>query len=276
MYWTDIWNGTNNTPAKLEAADYPSTCIQCGSKRIICLQGEVCCSCCGSVLGSDYELDHASSLSKLNLFQATALGTAKVSLDIANHMHEGKDDVSRISNVCVKLDLPIALASEARRIYKKVMQEKLAESGVRCEGSRQNDNSKQRPRLKGCTKAHLAAYAVHSVCTRRATPRTDADIISAVRMEFGAKKEFTMLKAYSLLEPTSRKIGIECDFDRAEYYLKILLARLRDKVGRGPTYDRISAQAFLFLKIISDNRANSRARRALKLAIRDTGLDVQI
>ncbi|HJU13574.1 MAG TPA: hypothetical protein VJ792_03885 [Candidatus Nitrosotalea sp.] len=279
MYWTDTKNGTSNTQTEEEpqrATDYPMVCNYCDSKNIVATEGDVCCASCGVVLDRFYEDDSTPISSKLNLYQATGIGGAKVRIECARHIHERKDDTSHISNICVKLDLPIHMAKEIDWLYHKVLKQKSVESKGKGACNPVNKGHHATTRMRGCTKAHIAAYAVHNTCTKYGMPKMDREVLDAVRMELGAKKEFTMLKAYSLVEFTVRAIGISCDFDRAEYYLRLLLARLRERIGTGQVYDRISLQAFSFLRMISDTRANAKARRALNLAVRGAGLHVQV
>lgn len=264
-------------------------CPNCKGTKLCVIESEVCCTICGAVLGNDYQLQEGQSASKLNLYQATGVGTKKVNLDCAKHIHDNNSDVSQLSNVCVKLDLPIYAAQDANAIYQKILRQKQKEREEHADkvrklsGITQNYPKKQddfallkRCRPKGCTRAHVAAFAVHLVCRKYGLPRSDNQILEAVRMNLGIKRNFTMLKAYSLNEITAQKLGIEYNHDKASYYVRLLLSRLQDTIGAGQFYDTIQRQAFENLAKISDKREDARAQRAVELAIRGVRLYVQI
>lgn len=264
-------------------------CPHCAGTRLCIAESEVCCSSCGAVLGNDYQLQEAPSGSKLNLYQATEVGTKKVNLDCARHIHENNSDISQLSNVCVKLDLPIYAAQDANAVYQKILRQKQKERQEHAEklkklstlaqkDLKQEENlaDLKRERPKGCTRAHIATFAVHLVCRKYGLPRSDKQILEAVRMNFGVKRTFTILKSYSLNEITAQELGIECNHDKASYYVRLMLSRLQDAIGTGQLYDTIERQAFANLQKISDRREDVRAHRALDLAVRGARLYVQI
>lgn len=266
-----------------------SSCPNCNGGKFCSKDGEVCCTGCGAVMGRDYNPEQFQSESRLNLFQVLEVGTKKVGLECARHVHEPSSDISKISNACVKLDMPIYAAKDVHAIYQKITRQKcnerieyakklnefaeLAKAGL-------VDEEKffllKRTRPRCCTRAHTAAYAVHLVCKKYGLPRSDVQILDAVWMNFGAKRKFTILKAYSLNEITAREVGIDCSNDKAAYYVRLLLSRLQDKIGTGMLYDRIMRQAVANLQKIQDRREDVRAHRALDLALRGAKFYVQI
>ncbi|MGH2612247.1 MAG: hypothetical protein ACRDFB_04265 [Rhabdochlamydiaceae bacterium] len=265
------------------------TCPHCAGTRLCVTESEVCCSSCGAVLGNDYQLQEAPSGSKLNLYQATEVGTKKVNLDCARHIHENNPDISQLSNVCVKLDLPIYAAQDANSIYQKILRQKQKEreeyleklrklSALVQKGLEQEENLAviKRNRPKGCTRAHIAAFAVHLVVRKYGLPRTDPEILEAVRMNFGIKRTFTILKAYSLNEITAQELGIVCRYDKASYYMRLLLSKLRPTICSEHLYGTIERLAVTNLQNIDEKREDARARRALDLAIKGARLDVRV
>ena len=264
-------------------------CPHCTSTRLCIAESEVCCTSCGAVLGNDYQMQEIPSGSKLNLYQATEVGTKKVNLDCARHIHENNSDISQLSNVCVKLDLPIYAAQDANAIYQKISRQKQKERQEHAEKLKklstlaQKDMEQEenladlkRERPKGCTRAHVAAFAVHLVCRKYGLPRSDKQILEGIRMNFGIKRTFTILKAYSLNEITAQEIGIECNHDKASYYVRLLLSRLQNTIGSGHLYGIIERQTISNLRNIDDTRADARAHRALGLAIKGAKLNVRI
>ena len=170
-------------------------CPHCASTRLCVSENEVCCTTCGAVVGKDFQLQEAPAGSKLNLYQATEVGTKKVNLDCARHIHENNSDISQLSNICVKLDLPIYAAQDANAIYQKILRQKQKEREEHAEKLRDlsaptGEDSQQeetisllkRSRPKGCTKAHIAAFAVHLVCKKYGLPRSDNQILVAFRL----------------------------------------------------------------------------------------------
>lgn len=264
-------------------------CTYCKSTRLYNLEGEVCCAGCGAVIGEYYQPEQIQSEAKLNLYQATEVGTKKVNLDCARHMHEANPEISALSNVCVKLELPIYSSQDAKSIYQKVTRQKRKEriefaaklndlackvmAGAAGEGEYE---SLKRSRPKGCTKAHTATFAVHLVCTKYGLPRSDDDILEAVRMNFGVKRTFTVLMAYSLNEITAQELGIECDYNKADYYVRLVLSKMQDSLGTGPLYHKVMRLAISNLQNISDMRENARASRAVELALRGIRLNVPV
>lgn len=278
---------TNKT--ELYTGGEPASCGTCGGARICVREGEVCCAGCGTVLGTDYQPEHAEYGSKLNLYQATEVGTARVALDCARHMHEAHPDKSLLSNACTKLQLPMHASREAAAIYHKVIQHRrkekvehalrlkhlalrkmagLAESGE-LEALKANSPA-------GCTRAHTAAFAIHTVCRKLGLPRTEDEILEAIRMNFGARRNFTMLKAYTLNETVAREAGIECRYASDAYYVRLLLAGMRKKIGTGRMYDRVMRDATMNLQYVTESRANARASRAVSLALRGIRLYVPV
>ncbi len=264
-------------------------CPHCAGTKLCIAESEICCSSCGAVLGNDYQLQEAPSGSKLNLYQATEVGTKKVNLDCARHIHENNSDISHLSNVCVKLDLPIYAAQDTNAIYQKISRQKQKERQehaeklrkfptIPLEGTEQEESLAviKRNRPKGCTRAHIAAFALHLVCRKYGLPRSDQQILEAVRMNFGVKRTFTILKAYSLNEITAQELGIECNHDKASYYVRLLLSRLQGTIGAGQLYDTIERHAISNLRNIDDKREDVRARRALYLALKGARLDVRV
>ncbi len=134
----------------------------------------------------------------------------------------------------------------------------------------------KRNRPKGCTRAHIAAFALHLVCRKYGLPRSDQQILEAVRMNFGVKRTFTILKAYSLNEITAQELGIECNHDKASYYVRLLLTRLQSAIGNGQLYGTIERQTIVNLRNIDDRRADARAHRALDLAMKGAKLNVRV
>lgn len=264
-------------------------CSHCTSTRLCVAGCEVCCSNCGAVLGNDYQPQEASSGSRLNLYQATGVGTKKVNLDCARHIHENKPDVSQLSNVCVKLDLPIYAAQDANAIYQKLSRHKQKERKEYAEKLRNLSALVQkglaeeeclailkRNRPKGCTKAHIAAFAVHLVCRKYGIPKSDEGILEAIKMNFGMKRVFTILKTYSLNRVIAENLGIKCNYDKSNYYMRILLVPLREKIGDGLLYHKIERKAIENLYFITDLRENTRAQRALDLALEGATLNASI
>lgn len=264
-------------------------CPHCACTRLCIAENEVCCSSCGAVLGNDFQVQEVQSGSKLNLYQITEIGTKKVNLDCSRHIHENKSDVSQISNVCVKLDLPIYAAQDVNIIYHKLSKQKQQERKAYAErlekvsvlaqkdsNGNEDVNTVKRHRPKGCTKAHIATFAVHLVCRKYGLPKSDEQILEAIRMNFGIKRNFTILKAYSLNEITAQELGIECRYHKASYYMRLLLSGLQGTIGSGRLYDTIERQAVANLQNIDDKREDVRAKRALDLAIRGAKLHVQV
>jgi len=266
------------------------SCPGCGCDKLHTADYETVCTGCGMVMSREYQLqEEAVSGSKLNLYQVTEIGTKKVNLECARHIHENKSDVSQISNVCVKLDLPIYSAQDVNIIYQKLSKYKQQERKTYSEKLRnlsalvvkdlereESVTILKRNRPKGCTKAHIAAFAVHLVCRKYGLPKSDEQIIKAIRMNFGIKRTFTILKAYSLNEITAQELGIECKYDKANYYMRLLLSRLQRTIGNGHLYYKIEHQAIANLQNIDDKREAVRAKRALDLAIRGAKLHVRI
>ena len=264
-------------------------CPHCAGTRLCIAESEVCCSSCGAVLGNYYQLQEAPSGSKLNLYQATEVGTKKVNLDCSRHIHENNSDISQLSNACVKLDLPIYAAQDANAIYQKISRQKHKERQEHAEKLKklstlaqrdleQEENlaDLKRERPKGCTRAHIAAFAIHLVCRKYGLPRSNDQILDAVRMNFGVKRTFTILKAYSLNEITAQELGIECRYHKASYYLRLLLSRLQGTIGGGQLYGIIERKAVANLQNIGERREDLRAKKALELAIRGAELYVRI
>lgn len=269
--------------------DSYSRCPHCECPKLCNMEGEVCCTGCGAVLGSEYSQEEVQSESRLNLYQATGVGTRKVDLECARHIHEPESEISLLSNACVKLNLPIYAAKDASAMYQKIARKKhgekieyaeklhsLAERAIRGLAVEKDLAELQSSRPKGCTRAHTAVFAVHLACKRYGIPRDDSQILEAVRMNFGIKRTFTVLKAYSLNEATARQVGIKCDCDRAVYYVRLELAKLQDRIGTGHLYDRIMRQAVANLQRISDRREDARAHRAVNLALRGARNYVQV
>lgn len=278
-------------PNVLELAETqnPTSCLGCGCNKLHAADHELVCTGCGMVLGTEYQWQETVSGSKLNLYQITEIGTKKVNLDCSRHIHENKSDVSQISNVCVKLDLPIYAAQEVNIIYQKLSRQKQLERNAYAEKLRKVSALVQkglegeesigilkRNRPKGCTKAHIAAFAIHLVCRKYGLPKSDEQILEAIRMNFGIKRNFTILKAYSLNEITAQDLGIECRYHKASYYMRLLLSRLQCTIGSGRLYDAIERQAVANLQNIDDKREDVRAKRALDLAIRGAKLHVRV
>jgi len=264
-------------------------CPRCNKLSLCVMDNEICCSKCGIVLGPDYQLQETTSSSKLNLYQITEVGCKKVNLEFARHIHENKSDVSQISNVCVKLDLPIYAAQDINIVYKKLSKHKQQERKAYAEKLKQlldlvaKGLEKEetvailkRTKPKGCTKAHIVAFAAHLSCRKYGLPRSDAQIIEAIKMNFGMKRTFTILKTYSLNRITAESLGIVCDYDKSNYYVRILLISLRKKIGDGLLYQKIERKAIDNLQFISDLRENTRAQRALDLALEGATLNVHI
>ena len=257
-------------------------CPRCNKLSLCVMDNEICCSKCGIVLGPDYQLQETTSNSKLNLYQIAEVGCKKVNLEFARHIHENKSDVSQISNVCVKLDLPIYAAQDINIVYQKLSKYKQQEKKTysnsikQCEIDDKDTSELKRNRPKGCTKAHIVAFAVHLSCRKYGLPRSDAQIIEAIKMNFGMKRTFTILKTYSLNRVTAESLGIVCDYDKSNYYVRILLISLRKKIGDGLLYQKIERKAIDNLQFISDLRENTRAQRALDLALEGATLNVHI
>ncbi|MDE1832052.1 MAG: hypothetical protein KGI02_06755 [Thaumarchaeota archaeon] len=257
-------------------------CPRCNKLGLCVMDDEVCCNKCGIVLGPSCQLQETTLSSKLNLYQIAEVGCKKVNLEFARHIHENKSDVSRISNVCVKLDLPIYVAQDINIVYQKLskhkQQEKKAYTDLmkQCEINDKDTSELKRNRPKGCTKAHIVAFAVHLSCRKYGLPRSDAQIIEAIKMNFGMKRTFTVLKTYSLNRVTAKSLGIVCDYDKSNYYMRILLGKMRSKIGDGPLFNKIQRQAIENLTYITDTRENTRAQRALDLALEGAKLNVQV
>ncbi|MDE1767118.1 MAG: hypothetical protein KGI27_12730 [Thaumarchaeota archaeon] len=278
-------------PNILELAETqnPTSCLGCGCNKLYAADHELVCTGCGIVLGTQCQLQETVSSSKLNLYQVTEIGTKRVNLECARHIHENKSDVSQISNVCVKLDLPIYAAQEINIIYQKLSRQKQLERNAYAEKLEKVSDLVQkglegeesigilkRNRPKGCTKAHIAAFAVHLACRKYGLPKSDEQILEAIRMNFGIKRNFTILKAYSLNEIAAQELGIECRYHKASYYMRLLLSRLQGTIGSGHLYDTIERQAVANLQNIDDKREDVRAKRALDLAIRGAKLHVRV
>jgi len=257
-------------------------CPRCNKLGLCVTDNEICCSKCGIVLGSDYQLQETTSSSKLNLYQITEVGCKKVNLEFARHIHENKSDVSQISNVCVKLDLPIYAAQDINIVYQKLSKHKQRERKAYSDLIKQYENDGKdiselkRTKPKGCTKAHIVAFASHLACRKYGLPKSDAQIIEAIKMNFGMKRTFTILKTYSLNRITAESLGIVCDYDKSNYYVRILLNKIRSKIGDGPLFNKIQRQAIENLTHITDTRENTRAQRALDLALEGAKLNVQV
>src|SRR5579875_452394 len=295
MYWTAKRDGTinqkngteNGTREKihiLEPAPPDAACPSCGAARTVVADSEVCCTGCGAVLGVEYQQAEAAPASKLNLYQAEGVGTARVALECARHIHEPSRDMSRISSICAKLDMPMHAAKEAYTTYVKIIRSKQKGRAVPRGGH-------ERPQLnhpavagapagpewpKNFTKAHVAAFSIHLACNRNSLPRSNDAIIEAVLTNFRSKKNFTMLRAYSLVELTARDLDISMEFDKASYHLRLLLKRLQDEIGPGEVYNRVSALAFRNLEMVLKGRDDERARRSFEIARRSVGLHVQV
>lgn len=265
------------------------SCPDCGSNKLYVADYELVCTGCGMVLARESQLQETSSGSKLNLYQLTEIGTKKVNLDCARHIHENRPDLSQISNICVKLDLPIYAAQDVNVIYQKLSRYWQQEKNTYAEKLRKLESlvgkglarkesvdilKQSRPKV--CTKSHIAAFAVHLVCRKYGLPRSGRQIIEAVKMNLGIKRTFTILKAYSLNEISAQGIGIECRCDKTSYYMRLLLLGLQSVIGNGHLYDRISRQAIANLQNICDKREDLRARRAIDLAIKGAKLHVRI
>ena len=265
------------------------SCPSCGCDKLHVADYELVCAGCGMVIGREPQLQEATSGSKLNLYQLTGIGTKKVNLDCARHIHENRPDLSQISNICVKLDLPIYAAQDVNVIYQKLSRYWQQEKNTYAEKLRKLESlvgqglarkesvdilKQSRPKV--CTKSHIAAFAVHLVCRKYGLPRSDGQIIEAVKMNLGIKRTFTILKAYSLNEISAQGLGIECRCDKTSYYMRLLLSGLQNAIGNGRLYDRISRQAIANLQNICDKREDLRARRALDLAIKGARLHVRI
>lgn len=293
MYWTDTGNGTpcqkNGTEDKSfektrlsGGRDFNAVCPNCGRTRAILVDAEVCCTRCGAVLGTESLSGEAPPFSKLNLYQMESVGTAKVALECARHIHEQDRDMSRMSSVCVKLDLPMYAAKDAYSTYAKVLRRTredraaFARSLAAFPAPPHGSPPATLERPKYFTKAHVAAFAIHLSCNRYALPRSDSAILAAVKSNFGAKKEFTILRAYSLVELTARDLGIGLVFDKSSYHLRLLLTRLQQEIGPCEAYDRVSVLAFENLLMILKGRDDDRARRAFEIAKRSVGLHVQV
>ena len=264
-------------------------CPRCKKLSLCVMDNEICCSKCGIVLGPDYQLQETTSSSKLNLYQITEVGCKKVNLEFARHIHENKSDVSQISNVCVKLDLPIYAAQDINIVYQKLSKHKQQERKAYAEKLKQlldlvakglEKEEKvailKRTKPKGCTKANIVAFASHLACRKYGLPKSDAQIIEAIKMNFGMKRTFTILKTYSLNRITAESLGIVCDYDKSNYYMRILLNKIRSKIGDGHLFNKIQRQAIENLTHITDTRENTRAQRALDLALEGAKLNVQV
>lgn len=248
-------------------------CPRCNKISLCVIDNELCCNKCGMVLGPDYQLQEIEPNSKLNLYQVAEVGCKKVNLEFARHIHENKSDVSQISNVCVKLDLPIYVAQEINFVYQKLLKNKLKEKKSYVD-SKKNNSTLKRP--KGCTKAHMVSFAVHLACRKYGLPRSDLQILEAVKMNFGMVRNFTILKAYSLNQVNASNLGIICKYDKSNYYIRILLQKIRAKIGDGPLFNKIQRQMIENLAYITDARENIRVQRALDLALEGAKLNVQV
>lgn len=239
-------------------------------------------------MGREYQLQEAPLVSKLNLYQATEIGTANVDLECARHIHESTD-ASQLSNVCVKLDLPLYAAQDVHIMFKKLTRKRMQDRDKYAIKRMELENLMElgmatdedlhylrMDRPKGCTKAHIVIFAVYFVCRKYRLPKTGEEIIEAVQMNFGNKRTFTMLKTCLRNDAMAQDLGIEYDCDSAEYYAKLLLRDLKKKMGASMTYDRIERYTFENLQYITDGRDDAKARRALNLAIKNTRLCVPI
>lgn len=248
-------------------------CPVCNEISLCVIDNELCCNKCGIVLGPDYQLQETISNSKLNLYQIAEVGCKKVNLEFARHIHENKSDVSQISNVCVKLDLPIYVAQEINIIYQKLLKHKQKEKKAYSDSL---TNSELKCRPKGCTKAHIITFAVHLACRKYGLPRSDSQILESIKMNFGMVRSFTILKAYSLNQVNASNLGIICNYDKSNYYMRILLKKIHSKIGDGPLFHKIQRQMIENLAHITDARENVRVQRALDLALAGAKLNVQV
>lgn len=264
-------------------------CPYCKNTSLCNAEDEICCTSCGAVLGHNYLPEQAQSESKLNLYQATEIGTKKVNLECARHMHESNPDKSALSNACVKLGLPIHVAHDANTIYRKIIRKRqkekieyairlkeLADMVKRDKAGCEELEALKRCRPRGCTKAHTAAFALHSVCMMYGLPRTDEQILESVRMNFGVKRRFTMLKAYSLNGVTEHEFVIKPKCDKATTYVRLQLSKMQDKLGTGALYDKVMRHAIMNLEHIHEKREDARAAKAVELALGGIRLAVQI
>ncbi|SRR5579875_195811 len=264
-------------------------CPHCDSTSLCSADGEICCTSCGAILGKEYEQEQVQPEAKLNLYQATELGTKKVDLECARHMHESNPDKSALSNACVKLELPIHVAYDANMIYNKVIRQRrkdriefairlrdLAKMFKKGKAGAEEFEALKRCRPKGCTKAHIASFAIYSVCRMYGLPRTDEQIIDAVRMNFGIKRRFTMLKTYSLNGVAAKDAGVKPEGEKATYYVRLALSKMQDKLGTGALYDMVMRHAIINLQYIQDEREDVRAAKAVKLALGGTIVCVPI
>ncbi|MDE1863006.1 MAG: TFIIB-type zinc ribbon-containing protein [Thaumarchaeota archaeon] len=273
----------------MEYQEIHDQCPVCGSTRLCSAEGEVCCPACGAVLGRDYQPENAQSESKLNLYQATEVGTAKVNLECARHMHEANPDKSALSNACTKLELPLHASQDASAIYHTMQeqrQKEWIEYALRLEdltnkAKKDLAGEGEVAALKGCrpkrsTKAQTAAFAIDLVCKKNGLPRADDQIIDAVMMNFGVKRKFTMLKAYSLNEITARNAGIDCSYPKQVYHIRLLLSGMQGKIGSGALYYKIMRHAIMNLQKITAGREDARAARAVGLALKGIRLHVPV
>lgn len=255
-----------------------NNCPICNKNSLCVIDNEICCNKCGIVLGPDYQLQETAPSSKLNLYQVSEVGCKKVNLEFARHIHENKSDVSQISNICVKLDLPIYVAQEINIVYQKLLKHKQKEKKAYAESIVHNEDISElkRTRPKGCTKAHIVTFAVHLACRKYGLPRSDSQILEAIKMNFGMARTFTILKAYSLNQITASSLGIVCDYDKSTYYMRILLNKIHSKIGDGLLFHKIQRLAIENLVHITDARQNIKAQRALDLALEGAKLNVQV
>ena len=289
MYCTPK-DGTINQKNGTEKGDPPGRrrssgvsgppCPNCGRAIPVLADGEVCCAGCGAVLEPEQDRENEAPVSKMNLYQAIGVGTAKVNLGCARLMHEPGRDMSMVSSACTKLDLPMHAAQEAYSTYLKILHEKRrgryprdgSKGSAGCPGGQETNGP---ARARAFTKAHIATFAIHRACCKYGIPRPNNVILEAVMSNFGTKKKFTILKAYSEVGPTARSIGITCEFGKSVYYLRLYLARLQESIGPGPLYDVISLLAYGNLEELGGSDG-CRARAALDIAKRSAGLHVQV
>ena len=139
-------------------------CPRCNKLSLCVTDNEICCSKCGIVLGPDYQLQETTSSSKLNLYQITEVGCKKVNLEFARHIHENKSDVSQISNVCVKLNLPIYAAQDINIVYQKLSKHKQQERKAYAEKLKQlleSGRKRSGKRREGCYSKKNQAKGMH-------------------------------------------------------------------------------------------------------------------
>ena len=229
--------------------------VWCTHTPVITDGGEAVCAKCGMVVGGGEDNGSLAGESRANLYELREVGSrdAAPSVSFGAHRDGGHvrryfrgslnagEALSRFSNMCEKLRLPMGAQENAWRLYSKA-----AESGS----------------MRAA--AEHACWAVHNTCRSYGIPIPDTEIKAAAMSAYGRGRLPDMLTmAYRHMDvPGAATEGAD------SYYFNLNLRRLAAGLRLTEAqFAEMKAQAWeLYRSVFVEGSADSRARRAVSAA----------